>query len=206
MKALMVAGFMALALPQIARADCWNECIARNPLNGGCVARTKVCNVEDAERAAQSLGSDVHKGYQRLQSTWHGLYGQVPPYLRHVLNRYPITIATVVYPGTREYAMVAWTIEKYFNAAESRAQEVQPVYQTAPDWKKLWIVRAQGLLLEKGGLEILGITDWNAPEAQSAKVEYEEQWTTFVNCIDAAQSNEAGLACYRALDASSAAL
>lgn len=91
MKKFVLALFATLSISNAAFADCWMQCMAHNPFNGKCVAKTKMCNISDTENAIKHLGDDVGAAYANLKDEWTNIYGILPEQLRYAFDKYPLT-------------------------------------------------------------------------------------------------------------------
>jgi hypothetical protein len=184
-----------------AKADCWDQCVARNPLTGGCVARTRVCNIEDAGHAAESMGTDIQAAYGKIQDRWRDVYGAVPGPLREAMERYPITIAAVLVPGTREYWVFTMTLEEFVHQSQRRSAEAQQVVAERPQdaWVAGIMIRGESLIFALGGIQVSG-HDYKSPGAEPILVDkYQVVWDDFTSCVRAAQDAVGGEACLRTL-------
>jgi hypothetical protein len=184
-----------------AKADCWDQCVARNPLTGGCVARTRVCNIEDAGHAAESMGTDIQAAYGKIQDRWRDVYGAVPGPLREAMERYPITIAAVLVPGTREYWVFTMTLEEFVHQSQRRSAEARQVVAERPQdaWVADTLARGERIIFMLHGLLISG-HDYTRPGAEPVLVDkYQDVWNEFTSCVRAAPDAAGGAVCLRTL-------
>lgn len=201
MSSALVAGMFA---SQGAFAGCWMECIARNPFTGKCIAKTKLCNIEDASKSIEYLGKDVGAAYENMKNEWVSLYHRLPANLQYVLDKYPITFATLILPGTREYTLAVLAIEEYAGRAKARARQVAEVIQGAPDWKVDLTHDGEAFILMLEGMD-LGNIDYTSPNPGLVPDKYTAVFDSFLGCIKAANDLSAGNECLKKLkrDASS---
>lgn len=76
-----------------AYAGCTMKCIARNPITGKCIAKTKVCDIGTPKEIIEQAEKEVKKLTQSVQSTWHDLYKTaLPENIRTIINNYSFTI------------------------------------------------------------------------------------------------------------------
>lgn len=181
----------------VSLGNCWMECVVPNPISGGCGKEVKVCDIGDPGQAAASLGNDIKDAENRIVAIWHNAWGDVPVPLRTVLEEYPITIACVIFPQTRGYALVVGALEGMVAHAKDRTDQAQPIMATAPDWKKQDIALALRYVTMLEGGDV-SVTDWNAPNAAPFRDRYALPYSEFLTCISAAQDITAGSNCYRA--------
>lgn len=176
---------MALALfsATAAQANCWHECVFANPINGNCLKEIKVCDIADPGRAFASWDNDIQRVTSGIVATWHQVYGGLPAHFRHVLNNYPLTIACLISPETRAFALVAGMLEGIGHNTKRRIKDAEPIIQRAPDWKKNLIDEAVAyLFVTEAGT--LATTDWNSREAQPYRDKYGVAYEEFLTCID----------------------
>lgn len=195
MSSALLASFLA---SQSAFAGCWMECIARNPFNGKCIAKTKLCNIEDASKSIEYLGKDVGAAYENIKNEWVSLYKRLPPNLQYALDKYPITFATLILPGTREYTLAVLAIEEYAGRAKARSQKVSIAIQDAPDWKRDLIHDGEAFILILEGMD-LGNIDYNSPNPGLVPEKYTDVFDNFLACMGAANDLSAGNQCLKKL-------
>ncbi len=184
----------SLFVSNAAMADCWMQCVATVPFTGKCVAKTKLCNISDADNALASLQGDIGAAYSNLKDEWVHIYGQLPEQLRTALEKYPLTIAIAIFPGTREYALLMAGIESYTARAKSRSLQLAPLVQTAPDWKADLAHDGEAVVLIFEGIE-LGNVDWTQSPETYIPNKFDGAWNSFVSCLEGASDLSAGNGC-----------
>lgn len=170
----------------VASANCWTECIVPNPW-GGCIKEIKVCDIGNPGTAIGSLDNDIKRATIGIVDAWHKVYGEVPDHIRRILNRYPITFITTIYPDTRAWALAAWALEEIVAKSKDRAEQSEPYIRGAPDWKKELIFRAEGYIFGEDVTEIT-TKDWNSPAAMPYRDKYQDIMQRFLDCTAVAQT------------------
>ena len=202
---LTAALSLSMFITNAAVADCWMQCVASVPFTGKCIAKTKMCNVSDFDNAIQSLTGDIGAAYSNLKDEWVQVYGHLPEQLRTALEKYPLTIAVAIFPGTREYALLMAGIESYTSRAKSRSHQIAPIVQSAPDWKVDLAHDGESIIFIFEGIE-LGNIDWNRSPESYFPDKFDGPWNSFVGCLAAAGDLGAGNACLTQLKRSIATL
>lgn len=180
----------AILFSPSALADCWNQCLAS--VNGNCLAKTKVCNVSDAENAIEHLGKDITAAYENIRNEWVDLYGRMPEDFQEVLNKYPLTFATLVIPGTREYTMLSLALEEFVHKTKARARAVKDLIDQSPDWKKSLLKDGEVIILM---LEKINLANHDYSKPFSPSDKYEVVFSEFLDCIELASTHGQGLRC-----------
>lgn len=201
----LVLGALLSSAATVTYAGCWMECVTRNPFSGGCVAKAKVCNVEDAGRAVASLGKDIGSAFDNLRGFWQDIYGAVPDPLRFALDRYPLTFASVIMPETRAYTIVLMALEDFVGRAKHRSHRTEEFLQAAPTWKKEYSDKGQAIVLTLDITQVSNV-DYNKPESQPIPDKFSGIWDGFLVCLNAAQDRKGGEDCLYNLQVAAASV
>lgn len=194
---LLVCGFWALS--QSAMAGCWMQCVAYNPLNGNCVAKTKMCNLGDPGQAAKQIGEDLQKAVHKIEANWKEIYNnRLPKELTNIFDHYPLTIAALVFPGTREYALLAAAFDELSHRAKRRGREAKDLIEHSPDWKAEIINRGLARITLEDG-DAVTIYDWETQAESYVTPEYDGAWHNFLDCMRGAANISDGEQCFRSL-------
>jgi hypothetical protein len=197
MRKFFVGSLIAMGLlAGEAYAGCWMQCVLAEPFTGKCLMKTKMCNVEDSKKAAESLGRDVGAAIRTIENNWKQIYGQLPGELKDILGRYPLTFLSLVFPGTREYVLLGYALDEVKNRAQARGRAVKNLMATMPPWKHETLLKGLKFLTEQD-FESVAIHDWeNNPENYNSP-NFRVPWWTFVDCVDAANNITESGRCFR---------
>ncbi len=205
MKRFFFSLIAVLSLSQSAFANCWMQCIATVPLTGKCITKVKMCNITDADKALESLGHDFGAAYENIRNEWVILYGRLPEEVQTILDKYPLTMATLIIPGTREYTLFTLTLEQFVGKAKGRAHDVHIASQGAPDWKKKQLNDGYGFLFFLEGVDLTNY-DYAAADAAPIPDKYDAVWDAFLACEASAIDLNVGLKCLKTLKANASVL
>lgn len=179
--------------------NCWFECTMINPITGKCVAKVRMCDVENPAKAVVDFRDGIYEGLEQLGQEWRNLWGSIPDNMRHFLENYPITLITTIYPDTRAYWAVAATIESYYVRQKDRAKSLDEVIKGAPEWKQKSGYNGY-LLLAVYETGRIGAHDFNAEAFDPIGSRFDGVWASFLNCLRGANSPENGTQCVEQLD------
>ncbi|RYE58290.1 MAG: hypothetical protein EOP48_03840, partial [Sphingobacteriales bacterium] len=140
------------------------------------MGKVKMCNITDADKALDSLTHDLGAAYDNIKNEWTNVYGRLPEELRYITDTYPVTFAMLVIPGTREYTLFTFALEKYVIRAKQRGEDVKQFIENgSPDWKRKQALDGFTVVYANEGID-LGNTDWSNPAEAPIPERYDVAW------------------------------
>jgi len=178
-KVILIFSLMAATFAQNVYAGCTMKCITRNPFNGKCIVKTKVCGI-----SADGVQQELERGWHQIESAWHRLYSTaLPESLRNIINNNPMTIIGAAFGGLQGTAIGAW-LDSYIVKAIQRMERTKEYIQEMPSWKQTIIWEGYAIATGRQLADIGAVQAQNVPLLDGVEPLYND----FMDCVNGKNS------------------
>jgi hypothetical protein len=118
----------------------------------------------------------------------------VPDHLRKVLEDYPLTFASAIFPETRAYTMAMAAIENFYNRAKRRSRQIDEVLGGEPAWKKSIATAGLSIVLLQENRD-MKTENYDALTYDPEGDTFDAPYGTFLGCVKSSPDHGAAKKC-----------